>query len=184
MNPIVRVTLMEMLNDRGYTKMALVDDHTVNVSFSVENESTGKLTLVYFIYDQKVSVKRIKTIKTLIDENPGRYHCLILIYKSTITSFAKQFIITDVNSLFVQAFSEVELSFNITRHCLVPKHEVLNQDEKKQIIRQYRVTSKHFPLMLVSDPVARYYGLLPGAMVRITRPSPTAGTHVLYRVVV
>lgn len=184
MNPIVRVTLMEMLSDRGYTKMVPVEDHTLDVSFSVENESTGKLTLVYFIYDQKVSVKRIKTIKTMIDENPGKYHCLILVYKNTITSFARQFITTDVNSLFVQSFSETDLSFNITKHVLVPKHEVLNPDEKKQVIRQYRVTSKHFPLMLVSDPVARYYGLLPGAMVRITRPSPTAGTHVLYRVVV
>ena len=43
---------------------------------------------------------------------------------------------------------------------------------------------KHFPLMLSSDPVARYHGLLPGAMVKITRPSPTAGECVLYRVVV
>lgn len=183
MNPAVRVTLTEMLSDRGYNKLIPSDDPS-EVSFSMENETTNKRVLVYFIYEPKVSVKRIKLIKTHIDESPDRYHCLILVYKNAITSFAKQFITTDVNDLFVQVFSETELSFNITKHVLVPKHEVLTNDEAKQIMRTYRVGLKHFPLILSSDPVARYYGLLPGNMVRITRKSPTAGTYVSYRVTV
>jgi DNA-directed RNA polymerase I, II, and III subunit RPABC1 len=183
MNPIVRVTLHEMLHDRGYDKVISTTDPN-DISFSVENEENGKRILVYFIYDPKVSVKRVKLIKVMLDENPGMYQCLILVYKNTITSFAKQFITTDVSNLFVQAFSEVELSYNITHHKLVPKHEIVSVDEKKQIMQQYRTTLKHFPLMLSSDPVSRYYGLLPGTMVRITRKSPTSGEHTLYRVVV
>lgn len=77
-----------------------------------------------------------------------------------------------------------ELSFNVTKHHLVPKHDVLSPEEKRAVVKKYRTAMKHFPLMLASDPVARYYGLLPGAMVRITRPSPTAGEYTLYRVVV
>jgi DNA-directed RNA polymerase I, II, and III subunit RPABC1 len=74
-----------------------------------------------------------------------------------------------VNNLFVQ-----KLSFNVTKHHL----------EKRNVVKKYRTPMKQFPLMLSFDPVARYYGLLPGAMVKITRPSPTAGEYTLYRVIV
>jgi DNA-directed RNA polymerases I, II, and III subunit RPABC1 len=182
MNANVRVTLHEMLKDRGYDRIVSEDDVTI---VAKRTSSNDRNVLVYFIYDAKVSVKRVKTIKEMIDnDNDIEYECLILVYKTAITTFAKQFITTDVNNLFVQAFSERELSFNVTKHHLVPKHVVLTPEEKRGVVKKYRTAMKHFPLMLSSDPVARYYGLLPGAMVKITRPSPTAGEYTLYRVVV
>jgi len=176
MNDNVRVTIHEMLRDRNYHHIESEDETTI-----IASKQPDERLMVYFIYDPKVSVKHIKNIKELLDDN---YTCLMLIYKNVITAFAKQFIVTDIDHLFVQAFSETELSFNITKHQLVPKHEILSNDEKRKVLNTYRTTLKHFPLMLSSDPVARYYGLLPGAMVRITRKSPSSGEYVLYRVVV
>ena len=176
MNDNVRITIHEMLRDRHYGHIEIENDTTIVASRS----PTDKL-LVYFIYDPKVSVKHVKNMKDLLVDE---YKTLILVYKSVITAFAKQFIVTDINNIFVQAFSETELSFNITKHHLVPRHETLSTDEKRSVMRQYKASLKHFPLLLSTDPVARYYGLLPGAMVRITRNSPTAGEYVLYRVVV
>lgn len=173
---MVRQTLYEMLHDRGYTRVES-DTHEKIVA----SNGTDK-TLVCFVYDPKVSVKKLKSIKEIIDA--GIYTCLIIVYKSMITAFAKQFIVTDVNNLNVQVFSENELSFNITKHELVPKHELLSTKDRNDLVRKYRASLRNFPLMLSSDPVARYYGALPGTMFKITRKSPTAGEYVLYRVVI
>lgn len=179
MNAAVRLTLREMLRDRGYSRI----DEENSERIVARNEKLEKV-LVYFVYDTKVSVKKMKSIKEIIDEDTNTYKCLILVYKSSITTFAKQFISTDVNNLNVQVFSENDLSFNITKHNLVPVHEVLTPDQKRAVLLKYKTGAKHFPMLLSSDPVARYYGALPGTMMRITRKSPTAGEYVLYRVVV
>ena len=178
MNTSVRITLHEMLKDRGYNKIECETNERI-----VASKDENTFLLIYFVYDFKVSVKRMKSIKELLDDDPQKYECLILVYKSAITAFAKQFISNDVNDLLVQVFSENELSFNITKHELVPKHELLTIEEKKQILKIYKTSSNHFPIILASDPVARYYGLLPGSMVRITRPSVTAKIYISYRVV-
>jgi DNA-directed RNA polymerases I, II, and III subunit RPABC1 len=178
MNRAVRLTVNEMLFDRGFN--TIVTDTVDRIVASTVN---GRRVLVYFVYDPKVSVKKMKNMREMLDDDPTKYNVLILVYKTTITSFAKQFIATDVNDLNVQVFSENELSFNVTKHELVPKHDVLSPEEKATVVSRYKTGTRHFPLMLSTDPVARYYGALPGTMMRITRDSPTAGKYTLYRVV-
>lgn len=176
----VRNTIVEMMNDRKYSEIFAEDETTM----IVRNTDTNEKIMIYFVIDPKVSVKKVKQIKDIIQNSEDVYKCLILVYQVAITTFAKQFITTDVKNLYVQAFSVKELSFNITRHKLVPKFEILSDQEKMDIITRYRTSSKHFPVMLSSDPISRYYGLTTGNMVRITRKSPTAGLHVYYRVVI
>jgi DNA-directed RNA polymerase I, II, and III subunit RPABC1 len=175
----VHEIMVEMLNDRGYTYIEYPTENTMNA-----RNSYDKRILVYFVMSPKVSIKKIKLIKDIIEQDHEGYSCLIIVCKGSITSFARQFITTDVNNLMVQVFSEKELSFNITKHELVPIHELLTEQETTQIKKKYKTTLKHFPNMLITDPVAKYYGYVPGNLIRIIRKSPTAGEYVSYRVVV
>lgn len=74
--------------------------------------------------------------------------------------------------------------FNILEHELVPKHIVLNEKEKEEVLKKYRVTLKQLPRILSSDPVVKAIGAKPGDIIKIIRKSPVAGESVYYRVVV
>jgi DNA-directed RNA polymerase subunit H len=77
-----------------------------------------------------------------------------------------------------------EGKFNPLLHVLVPKHEILSEEEAKEVLSRYRVTPDKLPYILSSDPVVKALGAKPGQLLRITRKSPTAGESVYYRVVV
>lgn len=83
----------------------------------------------------------------------------------------------------VQFFGLHELQFNVSRHALVPRHEPLrDESEIEAVMARYKLKSRYqLPLILSSDPIARYLALKPGQLVRITRRSPSAGSYVLYR---
>ena len=79
---------------------------------------------------------------------------------------------------------EVFEDARVTEHVLVPKHEILTEDQKKELLTQFNATEDQFPYLFLSDPVAREIGAKPGDMVRIIRTSDTAGETTYYRYVV
>ncbi|RLI86520.1 MAG: DNA-directed RNA polymerase subunit H [Archaeoglobales archaeon] len=72
----------------------------------------------------------------------------------------------------------------LQEHILVPKHEVLSEEEKKEVLRILNIKPEQLPKIRVDDPIAKEIGAKVGDIVRIVRESPTAGKVVAYRYVV
>ena len=75
-------------------------------------------------------------------------------------------------------------AFDLFQHRLVPKHEILSEEEKEELLLKYRVQPYQLPQISSLDPTVKAIGAKPGDILRIIRKSPTAGEHLAFRYVV
>eukprot|EP00019_Armaparvus_languidus_P012575 CAMPEP_0168584780 /NCGR_PEP_ID=MMETSP0420-20121227/3328_1 /TAXON_ID=498008 /ORGANISM="Pessonella sp." /LENGTH=154 /DNA_ID=CAMNT_0008619617 /DNA_START=182 /DNA_END=642 /DNA_ORIENTATION=+ len=123
---------------------------------------------VFFPDEPKVGVKTIRAyVERMQDENVKR---AILVVQDGITPFAKQGLAEmDPSKYYIEQFLESELLVNITQHQLVPRHVALTPQEKANLLERYKCKPTQLPRMQATDPVARYYGLKRGTVVKIIR---------------
>ena len=69
-------------------------------------------------------------------------------------------------------------------HTYVPKHEILEVAEAKNVLEKFHCKPTELPLIFVTDPAIIGLGVKPGDMIKITRKSATAGESLYYRYVV
>jgi DNA-directed RNA polymerase I, II, and III subunit RPABC1 len=147
-----------------------------------ENDSAEKLLVFFPSERKKIGVRPIRQYAQLMeDKNIKR---AIVIVQQQLTPFAKQAVQEASVKIDMEIFHEKELIVNISQHYLVPKHEVLNEDEKTALLAAYKIKLEQLPRMQTVDPMARHFGLKRGDIVRITRNSETAGSYVTYRLTI
>ena len=85
----------------------------------------------------------------------------------------------------VRFFQAACLINNPLKHFLVPKHEKMLAEEEDEFLKQNYTKKSQLPrIKFHEDPVGRMIGLVPGDIVKITRPSASAGECIMYRVCV
>mmetsp|Transcript_39791 Transcript_39791/g.55260 ORF Transcript_39791/g.55260 Transcript_39791/m.55260 type:complete len:203 (+) Transcript_39791:233-841(+) len=190
-------TVTAMLDDRGYllsqkelerTKDQFREDfgedpNRANMTILVpKKDDPTEQIFVFFPDEPKVGVKTIKTYAQYMkDESVSR---AILVVQISLTPHARQSLVEVQSRFLMEHFQEAELLVNITKHVLVPTHVLLTDEDKKTLLGRYKVKDTQLPRIQLSDPVARYYGVRRGQVMRIIRPSETAGRYVTYRLCV
>jgi DNA-directed RNA polymerase I, II, and III subunit RPABC1 len=205
------ITCCEMLKDRGYTipsEFESIDNNdfyklyqntdaepgfnsydilgTKNVSNAAGDLKGTKKILVKFTLDNdSISRNDIIAIRKKVSETYDEGTSIIYILKNKPNTFVYKAVTTEVNTVNMidELFLYTEVIFNRTKHRLVPKHVLLTEAEKKDLLLTYDCKDTQIPRMVTSDFVCRYFGAKPGDMFKIDRPSPSSGIYITYRVV-
>ncbi len=133
------------------------------------NTDDQRVLMVYFhVLESKFKKEDMEYInKKLVVSTANE---LIIIVKENITPRVTN--ILQVMESNVQLFCMDELLINITEHQLVPKHELLSDEQKTQLLTFYKCNENDFPAILDTDPIVKYYNWKVGSCIKITRHSP------------
>jgi DNA-directed RNA polymerase I, II, and III subunit RPABC1 len=180
--------VLDMLEARGVDVTSVRETYSLDElsqtylcnSPSYVTISTDNRQYKIFYFNHSQYKKHIKTFNFEEEDSSMVYHIVILTEKLNHT-------ITKSNSIYkehkikFQMFHINEVLINISKHHLVPKHEILTKKEEQSIVSQYMLTKIHLPWILKTDPMAKFLGLEAGQIVKITHPSPTNGEYISYR---
>ncbi|GAU94441.1 hypothetical protein RvY_06213 [Ramazzottius varieornatus] len=198
-----RKTVLQMCHDRGY----LIAQHELDQTLEGFTEVFGdkpatekkpsrndllilaqhsqdptEQMLIFWPDDGKVGIKTIKTyFQQMQEQSVSR---AVIVIRQGMTPSAKTALSDMAPKYIMEHFTEAELMFNVTEHELVPKHILLTPEEKQELLTRYKLKEHQLPRMQLGDPVARYFGLKRGQVVKIIRTSETAGRYVTYRLVI
>lgn len=148
------------------------------------NDGTSDIGTIWveFLADTSVGIKQMRTFAQHCSAN--NFATGILVTSVSITPAALKIIPAVAAETRIECFQDTDLLVNITHHELVPKHVMLSKDEKKALLERYRLKDTQLPRIQLNDPVAKYYGLRRGQVVKIIRKSETAGRYASYRLCV
>lgn len=202
----VYIHLIEMLEARKYSidqqdiedkkdlssfKSLFEDENDPDISilqFVAEKEEQNEVQRIAIFWSdvEKIGVKQIKSYLDFMDENDVNHSILIL--KNPITTFGKRAIEEfNINfpSKYIEYFEYSELLINITKHVLTPKHILLNDTEKEDLLKHYNLKKDaQLPKIHHTDAIAKYYGLRKGNIIKVIRQSASETNYITYRVVV
>lgn len=190
-----RMVVTEMMEQRGFD----MSQHTnftpiLNTKDTFDTITVKKSDEIAVI---RYDTNRRTTHKSILDivdadvqhwDDKNKLFTIVLIVSGEPTVALKDAVklIYQTRRVFVQPFSVSRLSFNISKHSIVPHHDRLPNsivDEiKNGFLDTFHIdTLEKLPKIFVDDPVAMFIGLRPKELCKITRNTTNAGDHVVYR---
>ena len=149
------------------------------ITYTVKIPKDKEKAIVWCILKQAtVGIAMMNTLYKMLEEKG--LDRAIVITEGRFTHAAKKGAKTRKVELLPKTFPV----FEIFDHKLVPKHEILDEKEKKEILAQYKIQPYQMPQIKSTDPAVKAIGARPGDMLKIIRKSATAGEHIAYRYVV
>lgn len=204
-----RAIIHKMLALRGYSLKKfenqtkeelniLFQNHQKKINYDIDSldmmlEKDGNKLLVKYILSERVKSSNIeKLVDTIYEDTLTGNDTLILItkdyvlktrdsnkQKSSLEEFLSQKYLTQ--NKFIQIFWLNALLFDITESELTPSYTILTDEEKQEVLDRYHVTEDKIENVLFTDPLANFYGVKIGNMVKAVEVSETNGFNTFYK---
>jgi DNA-directed RNA polymerase subunit H (RpoH/RPB5) len=200
-----RKTLLQILSDRGYnTKpydnfgideieaMIIAGQEALRMDLTRETVAESPITRCRVIYSlQKLKQRLPGFLRNLTDsdENPDHVDPKTTEVIVMLAAMEGEPVVEVYHSAAYEQWSSKKLRISFFRianlvihpseHILVPKHQRIAKNEVPL------TPAERLKLPLIrfhEDMQARVLGLIPGDIVKITRPSPSSGEYVIYRI--
>lgn len=143
-------------------------------------------TIVEFILKNKVKCSLYiinAKLTTIVSKTPLDHYLTnnidmhkIVVIRDVLKKVVKQIIHEYKNAEF---FFESEMLEDLPSKEMIPHHEIIGEEEKKELLGKY--SEGEFSKILNTDIMCRYYGGKIGDIFKIIRPSFTAGYSIAYR---
>lgn len=170
--------VQEMFTMRGYiinSIQATFPRHVAATKPASLKDKDGEFTTIIAFFDiEKVNNAKIMELCSKMKES-GVNHILV-VYTDVVTPSASKIVESISHELCIELFSNDELQYNITKHVLQPEFEKIKAPIAFK--RLYGNKGEH-AAMLVTDPIARFYGYQRGDVIKISRKDG----YVSYRIV-
>ena len=192
-----RKNLLEILEERGFSVANYSNFSITDVGILAENNQLDMLlenaAIKKKIYIKYYVTKLIKP-QNIYDIVEDLFHLesilekkddLMIVIKDepndTLLENIKDIWVTD--QIYISLVNIKRLQFNILKHVLVPKHTILNENEKEIFMKKYNVlNNSQIPDISYFSPVAIVIGLRPNDIVKIERNSRTSIKADFYRI--
>jgi DNA-directed RNA polymerase subunit H (RpoH/RPB5) len=204
-----RKTLLEILEAKGYdiTRYKRFGPFEIETMMTGDKEKTLRMDLERTLEEGvsappkcrvEYAIPKVKNrlagfLSRLIDAedgdviDPKTTEVVVITLESIADSFtAAALNLWNTQNLRIAFFDAHTLVSNPLNHILVPKHELLPSSEHAEFLKKNHLKTKmNLPMIRFhEDIIARILGLVPGDIVKITRPSPQSGEYIHYRICV
>jgi DNA-directed RNA polymerase subunit H (RpoH/RPB5) len=193
-----RLTIVELLEYQGYDiknymtfSINEIDAMYKNsqLDFLVNHENNNTKTYIkYFLQSKQIKpnvldemIDELFHIESVLTKNDTLL--IIVEDEPNDTIITKIKYLYDKMGIFVVLHRITRLQFNILNHNLVPKCEILDDEEVQQLQKTYNITDiKKIPEISRFDPQALAMSLRPGQICKFERNSATSMNYTYYRI--
>jgi DNA-directed RNA polymerase subunit H (RpoH/RPB5) len=193
-----RLTLMELLESRGFettsfsrfspkeTKAMATYITSADILAPHKEDPERKCAVIYIETKPKNGIPELVQSRFKGDFDYSQLEVILMLKAADVAEAYTTIAYKEwmENKLRLTTFSIYSMNNNPTKHVLVPRHEIVPESEHNGLLEKLMVNSRsQLPIIRFHfDMQARWLGLVPGDIVKITRPSPSAGVYIMYRV--
>lgn len=157
------------------------NDNTYTIKVDYPTNPNQKMIAIKITHHKITAITKQPIINDFINKYKNMHKIIVI---KDINLKAEQYITSKKeNEQITEIFREREFLINMVDHIDVPKYEIYRQNSPQylEFFEEYNLKEHQVGRLYVSDPLARYYNVQIGDLVKVIRKSSTTGKSFGFR---